>query len=1360
MNQRITVKHAQFLRRVLSLLLLLPLVLQLGLYRQVAAANEKGIPLNHFTAPTAAGVTINPTTIDITEGGAASNYSIVLTEVPTATVTITLTPDPDSQVNVSPGTLTFTTDNYDSPQSVSVSAVNDLIAEGNHSVTINHSASSADPAYDSISITSLIVNISDDDIADIKWEPESISLAEGGIASFYNITLNSQPTAPVTVTLTTDDQVGVNQTELYFNDSNWTTEQNVIITALDDDVAEGMHTGVVTHTAASNDPFYNNLTAIVNASITDNDTAGITYSPSSVNVSEDGAVESYSVVLDTKPKKPVTITITPDAQTTANKTTLTFNASNWDTAQTVIVGAVNDAVDEISPHTGYVSNVSESSDANYDGIQFTITANITDDDEAGVIVTPLSLNATEGETPSPTYNIRLNSQPTATVTATLTIAPSGQISTSPTQVIFTSANWSSAQNVQVIAVDDFIDEEVMSGTITQTALSNDPNYNGISIDNVEVTINDNDTAGISAAPTTVSISEDGLTAVYSIQLDSQPTGSVTVRITQSVQVTTVPIQVTFGTSTWDDPQEVTVSAVNDDIDEGNHISQIAHTSESTDPLYNGLSFEVTAQIADNDFAGITVQPTDLDLSEGSASVPYTVVLDSEPTQPVTISLSHNAQVELSLQDLYFDNTNWDLEQTINITATDDFVAEGPHAATVFHVASSNDPKYEGLSEQLETHITDNDTAEILVAPLTVYVSESGDTESYQVRLNSQPTGVVTITISPDSQLGVSEIVITFDSTNWNTPLDVIVSAVNDSVAEVTPHYGTVTHSSASNDPNYNAVNIPDITAEIADNDAPGVFLRPSVITIAEDGISAPITATYQAELTTRPLNPVVVNVVSSPQFTTSPTSLTFTPQNWNQRQTVTVTVVDDQVAEGDKTTLLHHTVSSEDTFYDQLKVNPLKVNILDNDTPGIEIDPGDTLITHETGSSVTYTIKLTSQPTNTVSLVMESQNPDEGQVYDPYGWVATFYTHTWNTPQTITIIGIDDSLDDEAKPYTITIQAASPDPVYNDLTGTIHLINLDDDGPRISVENISVTEGDVDSVDAVFTIRLDQSTAQDVSVHYQTMNGTALGGSDFTAISGDLIIPGGQTSAQVVVEVLGDTLGESREIFYLRLSNPTNHATLDTNIAECLITETDPIFTRLPLIVQNYSTLILMDDFDTPLGWTMIPENGAGSYLSNGMYHITHTLPNRNVRTIAPVNSADISQSFAIKTTVSLAPGSDSGTRFGILFNWIDQFRFYRYLVCPSTQEYWIYKFQQSWVILAYGKSTAINSTGENTLQLVRNGGEVHAYANGSLLTSLPNETTYLGGGAGLTILSSPSLAAQDIADAAFDFFKIWEYSQ
>ena len=78
--------------------------------------------------------------------------------------------------------------------------------------------------------------------------------------------------------------------------------------------------------------------------VTDNDTRGVTVTPTSLTVNE-GGTNTYTVVLDTEPTAAVTVTIvdpTDNTDVTANPASLTFSTSNWDTAQTVTVSAAED----------------------------------------------------------------------------------------------------------------------------------------------------------------------------------------------------------------------------------------------------------------------------------------------------------------------------------------------------------------------------------------------------------------------------------------------------------------------------------------------------------------------------------------------------------------------------------------------------------------------------------------------------------------------------------------------------------------------------------------------------------------------------------------------------------------------------------------------------------------------------------------------------------------------------------------------------------------------------------------------------------------------------------------------------------
>ena len=120
----------------------------------------------------------------------------------------------------------------------------------------------------------------------------------------------------------------------------------------------------------------------VTGTITDNDTAGVTLSKSTLTVTEqDTTGDSYTVVLDSQPTANVVVTVAGHASTdvTPTPTTLTFTSTTWNTPQPVAVTAGNDAntVNETVPLT----HSAASSDTNYSGITIGgVTVTVTDND--------------------------------------------------------------------------------------------------------------------------------------------------------------------------------------------------------------------------------------------------------------------------------------------------------------------------------------------------------------------------------------------------------------------------------------------------------------------------------------------------------------------------------------------------------------------------------------------------------------------------------------------------------------------------------------------------------------------------------------------------------------------------------------------------------------------------------------------------------------------------------------------------------------------------------------------------------------------------------------------------------------------
>jgi hypothetical protein len=110
----------------------------------------------------------------------------------------------------------------------------------------------------------------------------------------------------------------------------------------------------------------------------------------------------------------------------------------------------------------------------------------------------------------------------------------------------------------------------------------------------------------------------------------------------------------------------------------------------------------------------------------------------------------------------------------------------------------------------------------------------------------------------------------------------------------------------------------------------------------------------------------------------------------------------------------------------------------------------------------------------------------------------------------------------------------------------------------ISISDATVTEGNTGTTNATFTVTLSNAVGADVTVAYNTANGSALAGSDYTAASGTVTIPAGQTTRTFTVAVLGDRLAEPTETFLVNLSAPTSGVTIGDGLGVGTILDNEP----------------------------------------------------------------------------------------------------------------------------------------------------------------------------------------------------------
>ena len=434
------------------------------------------------------------------------------------------------------------------------------------------------------------------------------------------------------------------------------------MSAAEDEDAVVPDTAMLTHTASGGD--YASVTGPeVTVSVTDDDTAGITVSPTTLTVGEGGS-DTYTVVLDTQPSANVKVTVEgATVDITVDTSSLTFTTENWDTPQTVTVSAAEDAdaVDDTATLTHSVSGYGSVSSA------ASVMVSVDDDDPAGITVSESALTIKEGG--SDTYTVVLDTQPSANVKVTVGGASETDLTVSPSSLTFTTENWNTAQTVTVSAAED-ADAVDDTATLTHSVSG----YGSVSsAASVTVTVTEGDGAKLVFSTGALTVDEGekpGVdlilppnkgTATYTVKLATEPTGAVTVAISgaSETDLTVSPSSLTFTTGNWDTAQTVTVKAAADDDAEDDDVT-LTHTASGGG--YGSVSKNLKVTINDDDTAAITVSESALTIKEGGSDT-YTVVLDTQPAGDVKVTVE-GATVDITVDtsSLTFTTENWDTAQ--------------------------------------------------------------------------------------------------------------------------------------------------------------------------------------------------------------------------------------------------------------------------------------------------------------------------------------------------------------------------------------------------------------------------------------------------------------------------------------------------------------------------------------------------------------------------------------------------------------------------------------------------------------------------------------------------------------------------
>ena len=726
----------------------------------------------------------------------------------------------------------------------------------------------------------------------------------------------------------------------------------------------------------------------VTVTITDDDTAGVTVSESSLTVTEEDTTgDTYTVVLDSQPTADVTISIGGQSGTdvTAAPTPMTFTSTNWATPVTVTVTGDDDA--DLTNDMVTLTHNATSTDGDYLGITIAgVTVTVDDNDTAqvlGLMIEPgnaqLVVQWTEVANATG-YQVQWKSGGESYNTSDRQATIGSGSTTSHT---ISSLSNGTEYTVQVRATRTGANNGAYSAEVLETPVM--PTAAGVTVSKSALTVTEQDTTG----------------DTYTVVLDRLPTASVTVTVSghASTDVTPAPASLTFTIGNWETAQMVTVTAGND-ADTANDTVSLTHSAASTDTDYDGITGAgVTVTVNDND----TAQVLGLMITPGNAQlvVEWTAVGNAT---------GYEVQWKSGGEDY---NTG-DRQATVTPGTTSTHTIGGLSNGIEYTVrvianrtgANDGPPSAEVKGTPAAAGVTVSESA------LTV-TEEDATGDTYTVVLDRLPTASVTVTVSGHASTDVTPAPasLTFTTGNWETAQMVTVTAGND--ADTTNDAVTLTHSAVSSDSAYQGIPIAGLTVTVNDNDTAqvtGVMVEPGNAQLVVQWTAVTNATGYEVQWKSGGQS---YNSGDRQATVGSGSTTNHTIPSLNNGTEYTVRV------------RATRTGANSGAYSAEVLETPVMPT-----AAGVTVSESALTVTEDDSTGDTYTVVLDRLPTASVTVTVGGLGSSDVTA-NPAS--LTFTTGNWQTAQTVTVTAGNDA-DTTDDTVSLTHSAASSDADYQGIT--------------------------------------------------------------------------------------------------------------------------------------------------------------------------------------------------------------------------------------------------------------------------------------------------------------------------------------
>ena len=585
-------------------------------------------------------------------------------------------------------------------------------------------------------------------------------------------------------------------------------------------------------------------------------------------------------------------------------------------------------------------------------------------------MTTYSIHVTQARPEPKTYSVSAASTAAEGANATLTVtlseaAPTGGVAFTVTAG-YGGGSTATADDVGSIAspvtvpagnttlaiaiptVDDDVDEDNETFTVTISANAQGWEKAGDGRDTATVTITDDDTAGVTVTPTTLSVAEDG-SATYTVTLDSRPTADVTVTVASGDDgaASVSPASYTFTPSGWNISQIFIVSGIAD-ADTDDESVTISHGAASSDGKYNGIAVASVAVSVTDDTPEQQQQQT-----AEPVEVPGLVVNLQLTAKGKRVIVTWEAPASGGAVDNYIvhlkpaDGGDGKTHRPKAGKTTTTFRSLEPGATYRVWVRAQNDA---GKGERVHARITlpdgtvqggeddpppEQEVAKTFSVSAAASAAEGNDAALTITLSEAAPTGgaafTVTASYGGDSTAtsdDVGSITSPVTVAEGETALDITIPTVDDAVDEDDETF-TVTISTSAQGWEKEGDGRDTATVTITDDDTAGVTVTPTTLNIGEDG-----SGSYTVVLDSRPTADVTVTASSGDDgaATIAPASHTFTPSDWNNPQTFTVSGVSDEDRDNEAVDISHGATSS-DGKYNGIAADSVAVSVADTTPP-------------------------------------------------------------------------------------------------------------------------------------------------------------------------------------------------------------------------------------------------------------------------------------------------------------------------------------------------------------------------------------------------------------------------------------------